>query len=232
MDTQTQSPKKGFNFKGLFVKEDVPTSKPAAAPAAAAPLPPLTSGLAPGPLFQQPGTPLAASTSVDPKVRDVLLQSLQENSLSGYDYLKFMSALEEMKSYGNEEARFKMVSIAAKQLGVDKAKLIQTAQHYIQVLQQDLDSFHNQESKAQLDNVGVHENRVKDIDAVIATKSDQIQKLNAEVSQLQQEKVTLSGQIMDNRNTLEIRKRSFEVTHAAMVSEIEANIQKINQYIA
>lgn len=228
MDTQTAQAKKNskFNFRSIFVKEDMPTTVPAAVSAATAP----AQIFSQGPLYQ---SPLPSSASVDPEVRDALLQSLDENKLAGYDYLKFIAALEEMKSCGgNEESRFKMAYIAAKQLGVDKNQLLKTADHYKQVLQQDSQDFNNDLAQKQTETVGAHEDRIKQIDAAVAERNDQIAKLNAEITQLQQEKGSLSGQVMENRAKLEVRKRSFEVTLAALTSEIDSNTQKINQYIS
>jgi hypothetical protein len=50
--------------------------------------------------------------------------------------------LEEMKAMvPSEDNRFKMAFITAKQLGIDKSKLIESGQHYIQVLNEDLREF-------------------------------------------------------------------------------------------
>jgi septal ring factor EnvC (AmiA/AmiB activator) len=224
MDTQTAptTKKNKFNLKGLFVKEDVPTS-----PVTTSPTPVAAQTYSPGPLYQ---SPLPTTTSTDPEVRDALLQSLQEKQLAGFDYLKYVAALAKMA--GTEESRFRNAFVVAEQLGVTKAQLIKTADHYKEVLARDLQDFNSSFAETQAKEVGAHEDRIKEIDTTITAINTQIQQLNAQVTQLQQEKGTLSGQVMENRTKLEVRKRSFEVTHAALLSEIDANSQKINQYIS
>lgn len=216
--------KLGSMIKSAIWEDDNILTKPPAAPAAQ----PQMSAYSPTPVI-----------GVDPQIRQTLIDSLNASRMGGFEYLKFAATLEEMKAMNPDEAiRFKTVFVMAKQFEIDKSKLIASAQHYIQVLQRDLQQFRDAIPNKQATTIGVWEARISVVDKEVASRNEQIlklneqvQKLNAEIAQFQQEKATLSGQITDKRNQNESVKKAFEATQASCVSEIETTIQKINQYI-
>lgn len=210
-----------MNFKSFFINEDIKTSTS---------VKPISNNIeiAVAPTIVQPG----AAITVDKDIKAALLQSLQDNKLAGFDYLKFVAALEEMKEIGGtEEARLKMTFITAKQLGVDKTKLIESANHYLEVLKKDAVDFSSNLADKQAKNIGVNEKRLEDVEKATNNHRETITTLNAEIEKLQQEKYALTVQIADERARLENKKSAFEYTHTSLTNEIKDNIQKINQYL-
>lgn len=163
--------------------------------------------------------------SIDPAISDMLKQSLESNKLSGFDYMKFTSAVEEMKSTGSsEDARYKMAFFAARQLGVDKANLLKSGEHYLDVLKQDENDFNSDCSE-------YDKKEVKSREAKISQISNQVGDLTTKLAQLQQEQATLHEELQNEKARLESRRSSFQVTLQNFRSTIETNIQKINQYL-
>ena len=169
--------------------------------------------------------PVQTTPVVDPTILSMLQQSLQENKLSGFDYLKFVSAVDEMKAAGGtEDVRFKMAFFAAKQLGVDKDALVKSAQHYVDVLRQDESDFNADCSQFEKKEIQAREAKIAELEAKLSD-------LNRQLAQAQQDHIGLANELQDKRASLEVRKSSFQTTLNSLKSVIEANIQKINQYL-
>lgn len=166
-----------------------------------------------------------SSDTVDSAISQMLQQSFEENKLSGFDYLKFMSAVEEMKSYGTpEETRYKMAFSTAKQVGASKAGLTKAAQHYLDVLDQDEKDFDNDCSQYEKKEIQGRTTKIAELETQVSTLADQLAKAKD-----QHEK--LSGELEEKKSGLESRKASFQTTLKSFTSTIQANLEKINKYL-
>ncbi len=209
-----------MSLKSLFVKEEIIPAKSTSYNTIPATQTFNTTGYA-----QPMQTFSVVNSSIDPDIKNTLIQSLQDNKLSGFDYLKFVAALDQMKSVApSEESRFKMTFIAAQQLGVDKSKLIESANHYIDVLKQDLTDFKADFSSKQTEVVGNNETKLNEVNNTITS-------LQTQLSQLLVEQTKLASIISENKVKLENKRSTFETTHSSVVNEITDNIKKINQYL-
>jgi hypothetical protein len=197
-----------------FLEEEIPVAKPKA----------------PANLVQAPlkvdTTPPPASGSVDPTFQAMLLQSFQKHKQTGFDYLKFISAVGKMKAKGSsaEDSCFQMAFMAASELGVDKSKLIESGQYYLDVLKGDEADFNTDLSSTNKTEVEARQQRVTQIEGKLTDLSKQL-------AALQQEHDTLVKEIHDTTTKLSGRQDAFQVTVASIRSEIETNIKKINQYL-
>lgn len=211
-----------MGFKSIFINEDVEV-KPKVKPQVVA-----------ATLKKQVKTQEVeeSNDTIDSEIKETLLQSLKDNKLSGFDYLKFVGALEEMKSEGgSESSRFKMAFIAAKQLGVDKKKLIDSAQHYLEVLENDSKDFNSNLNSKRTKTIGNSEKRIAELEKAVEEHTKTIEALSAEVDQYKTEQTSLTEEITENRTKLDEKKAAFETTYASVAKEIENNIKKMDQYL-
>lgn len=214
-----------INFKnaltkmGLVEEEITVARKPA---------PTQGTATAPGVSAPVSYTPMAQYTpapTVDPTIQDMLTQSLQDNKLAGFDYLKFAASVEEMKAFGAaEDARYKMAYSTAKQMGVDKNNLLKSGQHYLDVLTQDEADF-NQDCNE------YDKKEIQSRDAKISQIQTSIADLTKQLTQLQQDGLQLQQESQTEKMRLESRKSAFQMTLQVFRATIESNIQKINQYL-
>ncbi len=166
-----------------------------------------------------------SAPQVDPAIQEMLQQSLQTSKLSGFDYLKFMAAVEEMKSTGTpEDARFKMASFTAKQMGVDKGELLKSGNHYLDVLKEDEGDFNASCDDYEKNNITARETKISQLEATMTKLAKQLADAQADHDQLQKE-------LAEQKAILETRKSSFQATLQVFRATIESNIQKINQYL-
>lgn len=170
-------------------------------------------------------SPHASMPTVDPVISEMLKQSLEENKLAGFDFMKFTSAVEEMKSTGaTEDSRYKMAFFTAKQLGVDKASLLKSGSHYLDVLAGNENDFNSDCSQYEKSEISARQAKLSKIESTVADLSKQL-------AQLQQDHTSLTQEVATQQTNLESRKSSFQVTLQSFRATIESNIQKINQYL-
>jgi|SRR5581483_515588 len=212
---------KNFLTKLGLVEDDMPVAK--AKPAA----PTATTNVS-------TGTPIPSSTSfsfsvpapsIDPALNEMLTKSLEENKLAGFDYLKFISAVQETKSTGlAEEACYKVTFSTAKQLGVDKNSLLKSGQHYIDVLNQDENDFNADCAEYERAQVQAREAKLAKVESTIAD-------LKKQLSQLTEDSATLTQELHAEKAKLDSRKAAFSVTLDTLRNTIKTNIDKIGQYL-
>ena len=204
--------KSAFTKLGL-VEDTVPTPK--------------TKATTPTKTAQPAYVPAPSVTlEVDAETAKALEQSLQENKLSGFDYLKFIAATEEMKAYGTpEETRFKMAFSTAKQLGLDINSLVKSGQHYLDVLEQNENEFKSDCAQFEKEEVQSKEIKISQLEVKLTTLSEQLTKAK-------QERDSLTGEVQEKKAILESRRTSFQNTLKTFTSNIEANIAKINQFLS
>lgn len=170
--------------------------------------------------------PPATTANVDEETAKVLEQSLQDNKLSGFDYLKFVAATEETKTYGvPEETRYKMAFSTAKQLGLDKDSLLKSGQHYIDVLAQNERDFKSDCTQFERINIQTKEVKIAELETKLTTLSEQL-------AQTKRERDDLASEVQENKSTQETSKASFQATLQSFVGGIETNIAKINKYLS
>jgi chromosome segregation ATPase len=201
-----------MKFKNLFVEEDA-----VATPKTRTPQAPVQTQV-----VQQSYQP---TPTVDPAISDMINQSLQASKLDGFDYMKFISSVEKSKASGvPEAARFQMVYSTAQELGVDKAKLLKSGEHYLSVLKEVEDDSMNDCSNYEKTEIKTREAKLSQLES---TMTDLSQKL----AQAQQDHSGLQQEVADQKARLDSRKGAFQATLQTFRATIEQNIQKINQYL-
>jgi chromosome segregation ATPase len=176
--------------------------------------------------------PVLRDTSGDEKAKKTLLEAIEANSLDSYDYLKFKTSVQALAAdIPDEKLRFKTVFATAKAMSVSKDKLVQTAQHYITVLDQELKKFDEAVSEQVDARITAGETKVKSLEDNIASKQEQIQKLTDDINLLTQERATLVAKITDDKATIDSRRNSFVAAHGTMVQEINKDIAKMSEIL-
>lgn len=163
---------------------------------------------------------------VDDSIAKALEQSLQDNKLSGFDYLKFVAATEEMKVYNTpEETRYKMAFSTAKQLGLDRDSLIKSGEHYLSVLKQDDVEFKSECAQHEKKEITAKETKLAELETKITSLTEQANKAK-------EDHAALTEEVQEKKTSLESRRTAFESTLQSFVDTIEANIAKITKYLS
>lgn len=147
-----------------------------------------------------------------------------EANLPGPDYYEFSKMTEAMQAIADEKARFAAAFAGLQVQGLDKQKLLSSAQQYLQILEADAAAFHNTIDEALLEKV---QSRKKEM----ADTQERIQKLSQEIITLQQHIDTLTQEIAGNEAKIENSTAGYAAALAGSKNKLLHDMEKINKHI-
>lgn len=179
-----------------------------------------------------PPSPVAAPGKVTNKFMDVLLGAMAKNNLDGFDYLEFKQSLKSLSEMPmDEKTRFQSAFAMAQTMGATPDLLINTANHYLNVLQKEEKKFEQAVDNQRKKQIGNKEKEIKQMDMLIQEKAEQIKRLTQEIEQHRKLRDKLTQQISQSAVKVETTKNNFIASYQALVSQIQADIEQINKYL-
>ncbi len=225
-------------LKSLFIEEIEDDKQGKAAntrPSSPAPPPRRTAAPVTGDTSTQPVTPAESSRpgQVSDKFMTILFGAMDKNNLDGFDYLEFKNSLNSLKKVQqtDEATRFKSAYAMAQTMGVTKEKLLQTAEHYMNVLLQEERKFEQALDANMQKQVGTKEQRIKALAEDIKAKQAQIEKLRAVIEKSKAEHQKLKSGIQDAKTKIENTKADFIASYEAIRGQIKRDADRIREYL-
>ncbi|MBR9921667.1 MAG: hypothetical protein GYB31_12585 [Bacteroidetes bacterium] len=214
------------NIKSLFVVEEGSApAKPASAKKETA-----TSSSTSTPQVTE--SKAGAKGKVTGKFMDVLFSAMEKNNLDGFDYLEYKQSLKSLSKMKMDDAtRYQSAYAMAETMGATPAKLINSASHYIQVLQKEEEKFESALSKQRHQNISEKEKQVKEMDLLVKQKEDQILKLKKEIEATRKKQETLRKQVKDATAKVETTKNNFIASFNQLVGQIHTDLEAMKQYL-
>jgi peptidoglycan hydrolase CwlO-like protein len=174
----------------------------------------------------------ADGKTLDDKSLEMLTKVIEENNLPGFDYYEFKRSVAMLKTMSLDEATaHKSAFQTASTMGLTKEKLIETAQYYRNLMDKESAQF-----MAALETQ--NKTRVSDKQVDVKRLQDQVSRHEAEVARLQEEIATYKQQVAQTEQNivtegekLNQRKEAFESTLKSIALVIEADIEKMHQYL-
>ena len=200
-------------LKGLFIKEE--TTKPAAKTAASVVTPTIPTITTP---------PVVQGVS-DNKYIDLLEKAVQQGAMAGQDYLKFKEAVENMSKLPlDEKTKFISVYSILSSMGCKKEELLNSVDHYINVIENEKLNFNNElkaefSAKVQSKLNAINQAK-KDLDALTKKITD----LTASIQQMSQE-------ASEEQLRINTTEANFKASADIITNEMISDKQKINTYI-
>lgn len=212
-------------FKSVFIVEDETTTQPANHPAEAV-------AEQKRPAREQEKSPDAPSGALSDKFLEVLAAALEKNNQEGFDYFEFRQALKNLaKMPMDEPTRYQSAYAMAQTMGITPAKLVESAQHYLGVLNGEQARFSEAHAQQKAKLIGNREEEAKNIEAAIQQKTEQIRQLTAEIEQAKQRSEQIRQEISDSTVKIESTRADFETTFASVVAQIQHDMSKIQEYL-
>lgn len=164
------------------------------------------------------------------KFIDILLKAVESNNLDGFDYLEFKNALQNLSSVDMDDStRYKSALAMATTMGKKPSDIINTAQHYLSILKQEDQKFHQALDNQKSTKIVDREQLIKTTEKNIEEKLKMIEKLKAEI---EAEKKSL-GEIRDSINKeaakVQATHDGFKAAYAAVTDQIIADIEAIKR---
>lgn len=149
---------------------------------------------------------------------------LSEANIPGPDYYEFARMIGVMRAIPDDAARFSAAFAGLQAQGLNRQRLLETADAYLRVLATDAEQFQKTVDSALREKVSGKE-------AAVEEKASRIRALSQEIVQLQQEISTLKEEVRANKEKLTGGSASYTAESKRRQQEIQRDIEKINQYI-
>ena len=186
----------------------------------------------------KPATTVSPAATVSPegkvtsKFMDILFGAMEKNNIDGFDYLEFKKSLQSLaKMPMDEQTRFQSAFAMAQSMGVTPQSLVDTANHYLKVLQQEEQKFEQALAKQKNHQIGNKEQQIKQLESVIQQKAAQIKKLTTEIEQHQKQSTNLKNEIANKAIKIENTKNNFIASYDALVAQIQQDINNMKNYL-
>ena len=182
-------------------------------------------------------TSTSTTASVDSGKKEQYIEHLKkvmkDANIPGPDYYEFELALESMKSLPiDEKTKFITIFAGFQVQGVTKDKLVETANHYIDIIsgvkegfEKDVENAFNTDVKAEEDQITQIESQNQEID------KQMIELTNKKLANQESIK-TLKESITHHTNQINGQKSDFDIAYNEQVSDINKNIELINTHLS
>ncbi|MBE7173830.1 MAG: hypothetical protein INR73_24870 [Williamsia sp.] len=149
----------------------------------------------------------------------------KDTNFPGPDYFEFSRMIEAMSAIPDEKTRFVSAYAGLSLQGLDKDKLLKTANQYLQVIDSDAKNFQSTVDKALQEKVV---GKKKEMEAT----AKRIQELSREINELNTKIEALNNDVRENEEKIHSNSNTYKQESDNMKNKILQDVQKINQYIS
>ncbi len=218
------------NLKSLFIEEVDDGSKKGQ------PEKPTSQGKSvKGKAEKQPTTKTDAKPSsgkASAKFMEILFKAMEDNNLDGFDYLEFKQSLKSLEKMPmDEQTRFKSAFAMAQTMNASPDGLIQTANHYLNVLKKEETKFGEALANQRTKQIGDKEQQLKEFGTEVQNKTAQIKKLTLEIEKLQKAIDRIKQDLAKASVKVESTKNDFEASYDIVVSQITKDIENMKRFL-
>ncbi len=148
-----------------------------------------------------------------------------EANLPGPDYFEFAKMTQAMATIADEKSRYSAAFAGLCVQGLDKTKLLQTAEAYLKILETDAANFNSTVDAALAEKVQAKQQEV-------VRKQQRIEQLNRDMGDLQNQIQLLQLEVKENEEKIESNTGGYKVASEKMKQQIALDIAKIKQHIS
>jgi uncharacterized protein YoxC len=167
---------------------------------------------------------IVANDTINAKFKTYFEQLFSEANLPGPGYYEFSKMVEAMMSLPDERTRYLTAFAGLSVQGLDKSKLVKSAQQYMQILNNDAENFNN------TINATLHE-KVEMKKQQLEEKSRRINDLTREISDLNNEIAAIGNEIKENEEKIGANVSGYNNELERFKAKISDDVNKINQMI-
>lgn len=166
------------------------------------------------------------------KFVNILLEAVEKNNLEGFDYLEYKQSLQSLSKMDMDEAtQFKSAFAMASTMGVNKTTLVKSVQHYLKVLKNEEAKFNQALANQINQKVAQRKEGFKTLKDKIVQKENQIKKLTQEIEKHKSDLEKLKAEVDTAQSKVDGTKASFYGSYQVVASQMEQDLEKINQYL-
>ena len=166
--------------------------------------------------------------SFNKQIFNSLTKAIADANLPGEDYLEFMDSLMAMKDIPLEQ-KVKMQTVLAtlSPKGLTVQKVIESADYYLKVLENEKDKFKQAMINQTKGKVGEKHNKIKALEEENKKKAEQIKVLTDEINKNKKKSDELKKLIQDADAKIKSTENNFNITYKHVENQILDNIKII-----
>lgn len=173
------------------------------------------------------------SGKADPKFIDILLKAIEKNNLDGFDYLEYKSSLQGLDNMNmDEETRYKSAFVMAKTMGVSPSKLMNSAKHYVKVLNQEEKKFLEALKKQRQLQVSGKEEELIRLQKEVEAKNAKIEQLKKEIINTEKKYDKIKSTINKNAAKVESTNDAFMHAYKVVLGQIMTDVENMKKYLS
>jgi len=168
----------------------------------------------------------------DEKSVNSLISALEQNNIQGFDYIEFKRSTTAMGNLNlDKSTAIKSAFATAATMGLTKGKLMDSAKHYIKVLNNEKDQFDLALKGQVKKKIESKKDQVNQLKGLIKQYKDQIKQLQEEIEKSEKIIANADEDMQSANNRIEETKSKFEGAFQSIVGEIKADIDAFKQYL-
>ena len=174
----------------------------------------------------------AASGELDKKFVDVLLKAIRDGYIKEFDYLKFKKSVQAMGEMNMDEATsYKSAFATASTMGLNKEKLLKTANHYITLLEKERTHFADALKNQRSERISGRISAIDEMKKKIELNKQKIASLEKENAVFQSKIDGADDIIQKEKDKIEDIKNKFVKAYDYLEATINKDIENIDKYI-
>lgn len=173
-----------------------------------------------------------ANTALDKKFVDVLLKAIKDGYIKEFDYLKFKKSVQTLGQMDmDEETSYKSAFATASTIGLNKEKLLKTANHYLSLLEKERNHFADALKNQRSERISGRISAIDEMKLKIESNKQKIASLEKENAVFQSKIDGADGVIQKEKDKIEDIKNKFVKAYDYLEDIINKDIEKIDKYI-
>jgi hypothetical protein len=169
---------------------------------------------------------------LDEKSVEFITKAIEKANLPGFDYVEFKMALTNLAKMNIDEATaIKSAYGTAMTMGLTKEKLLETANHYKNILLKEKEQFDAASIKQQDNKIGNNLKQADELQKKIVDNELTIKRLQQEIDESRIKIRDLDYEREQVSSKIEEAKTKFLFTHQSILNQIEKDIENISSYL-
>jgi chromosome segregation ATPase len=169
---------------------------------------------------------------LDERSLHFLIKALERSNLPGFDYIEFKQSVANLIGMNIEEiTAYKSVLATAMSMGLTKEKLLKSAHHYRQVLEEERTKFDAALQKQMQQKVQSKLEEVEQLKKQVADYAAKIEELEQRIAKATQTISNADEEVQEAKSKIEEAQTSFDFTHQSIMNQIAQDIENISAYL-
>ena len=153
-------------------------------------------------------------------------------NLPGPDYYEFFRTMDTLEQHiPDESSRFSASFSSLAIQGLTKKHLIDTANKYKEIIEEDHRNFEKALMSKEQVEVGHRQSQLQKLQEKIEANAEKIKKLTQEITEAQAMMGKIKNEVLEHENKLTQNKRGYQVACQAMLNKINTDLQKIQSIL-